>query len=139
LAAGANRRARGGYELTRQLWAALALAGLAVQLALPGLDLAVWAEVPWTLLGPLPPVCHSPGPDRPAAVPAGGEDDEHPGSHGCCLFCHTAQGAKGFLPGQTLALSPPRDLGSVPLPTLIAAAPRGHASLYKLPRAPPVA
>lgn len=117
----------------------LVLAGLAFQSTLPGLDLAMrGAEVPWMLPGGQASICHS-SPDgkaQQAAIP--GEDGQSSSSDGCCLICQAVQLAKGVLPSPTFK-TPTRGTAALLAPLAGSAVAEGHASLYKLPRAPPVA
>ncbi|MGE5503541.1 MAG: hypothetical protein ACM31L_03875 [Actinomycetota bacterium] len=118
-------------ETMRRLSVLLVLAGLALQSALPGFELAMRARVPWTLLGFNVSICHSSTSGQPA-----GDAEQVPGD-GCCLVCQAVELAKGALPSPTFTLP---TTGTAPLPrsAATAAAAEGHASLHKLPRAPPL-
>ncbi len=108
----------------------LVVAGLAVQFALPGLELSLRLQDPWTALAVKLGICHSPQ----SGQPAGGENRSQ--SDECCLVCQAVQLAKGMLPSPTFTLPTAGTALSFGLPTEPANA-TGHASLHKQARAPP--
>ncbi|MBI2236451.1 MAG: hypothetical protein HYU60_05780 [Magnetospirillum sp.] len=120
-------------EMARRMLAFLVVAGLALQFALPGFDLALRAQDSWLALVTKGAVCHSPqSSEQP--LPAGGEDRSH--SDGCCLVCQAVQLAKGILPSPTFTLPTAGTALSFGWPA-ISANTSGHASRHKQARAPP--
>jgi hypothetical protein len=116
----------------------LAVLGLCVQMALPGLDPAFASAVPWTQLGSDDALCGGSTPKGTAETggPVGHDGDHKAGCNGCCLLVCAGGAATGILPASIVYPPAPGVVPPQP-PQLASAAAPGHASFHKLARAPP--